>query len=66
VEEMIMKRSMMLITGLLLCMISLWGGAYMVNILGDNHWAIFPITVTAIVAFFIGAVYVLEGLPLKG
>jgi hypothetical protein len=50
-----------LISGLLMCIISLWGGSYWINLVGQS-WSVFPILISGILTFSAGIILVIVGI----
>ncbi len=44
----------LIVLGVVVALSSLWGGAYVMRIVGTDHWAQFPAFVTAIFGVFAG------------
>lgn len=49
-----MKSILMIVTGVILLLISVFGGSYFLHIYDYTHWLNFPVFFTAMILFFSG------------
>lgn len=52
----------LLITGVVMVLVAIWGGSYVVISLPDNHWAEFPSFITSLLLFIFGGATTALGL----
>ena len=51
-----------IVTGLVLCLVALWGGAYALYAIGSESWMHFPAYMTAVCSSVVGVMLVFVGL----
>ena len=60
-----MTKTIKIITGLVIGLVSLWGGAYLMDIAGMHNWYSFPLAVTMFICGITGVVIFVNGLTTK-